>query len=430
MFFLRDKSKTKTSIILRFYISDIGTHFKYTTGQSIETNLWDQKKEGPKKSRGNKHPHLKPIQTKLDLLKKLFESYLRELAVENLKFDPILCKTYLDNEFKFKKVIASPGAPKYLHEFLEIFVNEAPNKINRNTKKKFTKSKITQYNKLKNKIIAFDKHRKKKVLLNEVDQKLYDTLYIYWQDEMKYSVNYIGSLFKNLRNVLKIAERDYKYIVHQEFKEKEFAVVQEDSLSIALSEKEITLIYNYDFSDSPRLQNARDWSIIGFWTGLRIGDLLELNISPDLKYIEIEPNKTSEHDINVIIPLHHHIKGILTNRGMPHKISDVKYNKYIKEVCEIVGLTEPTKGSLMNPETKRKEIGVYPKYKLVSSHTCRRSFATNMYLMNFPSLSIMKITGHKTEKSFLKYIKVTPKEHAEKLLAHWEEYYNKKSTNQ
>jgi len=30
----------------------------------------------------------------------------------------------------------------------------------------------------------------------------------------------------------------------------------------------------------------------------------------------------------------------------------------------------------------------------------------------------MKITGHKTEKSFLKYIKVTPEENAKKLINH------------
>jgi hypothetical protein len=31
----------------------------------------------------------------------------------------------------------------------------------------------------------------------------------------------------------------------------------------------------------------------------------------------------------------------------------------------------------------------------------------------------MKITGHKTEAQFLSYIKITPKEYAEKLKAYW-----------
>ena len=55
---------------------------------------------------------------------------------------------------------------------------------------------------------------------------------------------------------------------------------------------------------------------------------------------------------------------------------------------------------------------VYPKYQLVGMHTARRSFATNMYKRRFPTISIMKLTGHTTESNFLKYIKVTPEENA------------------
>jgi integrase len=62
----------------------------------------------------------------------------------------------------------------------------------------------------------------------------------------------------------------------------------------------------------------------------------------------------------------------------------------------------------------------YKKWQLVTTHTARRSFATNLYKSGFPTLSIMAITGHTTEKSFLKYIKVTPDEHAKKLQLHWD----------
>jgi integrase len=62
-----------------------------------------------------------------------------------------------------------------------------------------------------------------------------------------------------------------------------------------------------------------------------------------------------------------------------------------------------------------------PKWKMVTTHTARRSFATNLYKQDFPSLGIMAITGHKTEASFLKYIKVTPREHAEKLKQFWQD---------
>ncbi len=61
----------------------------------------------------------------------------------------------------------------------------------------------------------------------------------------------------------------------------------------------------------------------------------------------------------------------------------------------------------------------YKKWKMVGTHTARRSFATNMYKRGIPTITIMAITGHKTETSFLKYIKITPREHAEKMREMW-----------
>jgi mannosyltransferase OCH1-like enzyme len=49
----------------------------------------------------------------------------------------------------------------------------------------------------------------------------------------------------------------------------------------------------------------------------------------------------------------------------------------------------------------------------------RRSFATNVYIAGMPTITIMAITGHKTEKAFLRYIKLTPKEHAKVMQLHW-----------
>ena len=59
------------------------------------------------------------------------------------------------------------------------------------------------------------------------------------------------------------------------------------------------------------------------------------------------------------------------------------------------------------------------KWEMVTTHTARRSFATNMYKSGYPSISLMKITGHRTEKAFLLYIKVTPEDSAKQLLKHW-----------
>ncbi len=81
----------------------------------------------------------------------------------------------------------------------------------------------------------------------------------------------------------------------------------------------------------------------------------------------------------------------------------MKHNDHIKNVCEIAKLDEMTKGKIFDKETKRKIEGKYPKYKLITSHVCRRSFATNQYGI-LPTPLIMQMTAHSTEKMFLNYI--------------------------
>ena len=65
-------------------------------------------------------------------------------------------------------------------------------------------------------------------------------------------------------------------------------------------------------------------------------------------------------------------------------------------------------------------------WKSVSSHTARRSFATNYYLQGFPTIDLMKITGHKTERAFLKYIKVSKLDTARRLNEHIKRNWSEK----
>ena len=106
------------------------------------------------------------------------------------------------------------------------------------------------------------------------------------------------------------------------------------------------------------------------------------------------------------IPLHPVVSEILEKYEyqMPDIISNQKFNDYIKEVGKLAGINDnevitKTIGGKLTSES-------LPKYELISSHTGRRSFCTNMYKRGLPTLMIMSISGHKNEKSFLKYIKV------------------------
>ena len=176
-------------------------------------------------------------------------------------------------------------------------------------------------------------------------------------------------------------------------------------------------LYNFDFSDNKRLERVRDLFLVGAWTGLRFSDFTRIT-KEHIKgnFIEIEQQKTGKR---VLIPLHPVVSEIWQRYGekLPPNITNQKLNDYIKEVCKIVGLTDYEHKTITKGGVKTSTR--YEKWELVSSHTARRSFATNLFLSGFPTLSIMQVMGHRTEKAFMRYIKVTPEQHAVLLQAHW-----------
>ena len=91
-------------------------------------------------------------------------------------------------------------------------------------------------------------------------------------------------------------------------------------------------------------------------------------------------------------------------------------NKYVKELGEIAGIDETLR--IATTRGGKTENENFSKFDLITTHTARRSFATNAYLMDIPSISIMKITGHTTERSFMKYIRISQEDNANKLVNH------------
>lgn len=168
------------------------------------------------------------------------------------------------------------------------------------------------------------------------------------------------------------------------------------------------------------LENARDWLLISCHTGQRVSDFMRFDPGMIRKeggkfLLEFKQQKTGKQ---MSIPLARKVRDILEKRGgkFPRKISDQKYNDYIKVVSEASGLNEVCEGkrriNIANEGEKAKYrdvMGEYPKWKLVSSHIGRRSFATNNY-GRVPTSYLIHITGHGSEAMFLKYIKKSAKD--------------------
>ena len=95
---------------------------------------------------------------------------------------------------------------------------------------------------------------------------------------------------------------------------------------------------------------------------------------------------------------------IMAKRGgeFPRKISDQRYNEFIKKVCEIAGFNEPTEGGIMIEGRKIKSV--YPFYKLVTSHSGRKTYVT-LYSQYIPTEILQIQTNHHSKEMVEHYNK-------------------------
>ncbi|MFD1315169.1 tyrosine-type recombinase/integrase [Namhaeicola litoreus] len=305
----------------------------------------------------------------------------------------------------------------YFVPYVQGFIKIAPTRLVKGKNQPVSQGTIKKYKSTLVKLQDYERKYKTKIRFTDLDLHFYDKFVNMLSVEQKINMGTVGHYIKTVKTMA----REAKLLglpVHEHINHPKFFGPTSQALSIYLKDDEINTIFSHNFKLNERLDNARDLFIIGLRTGLRISDFLRLK-ETNIKegFIEIETQKTGQ---TVVIPMHPQVKEILEKRnGFPESISDQKFNLYIKEVCQEAKLNAMTEGSKINPKTNRKEKGIYPKYELVTSHICRRSFASNLY-GKLPNLVIMGITGHQTEAQFLKYIKITPKENAKKLQEFWQ----------
>ena len=96
--------------------------------------------------------------------------------------------------------------------------------------------------------------------------------------------------------------------------------------------------------------------------------------------------------------------------NFPHLCDKGRTNDHLRECARLAKVEDEVR--IVENRGGKVQTLTYKKYQLVGMHTGRRSFATNMYKRRFPTIAIMKLTGHTTESNFLRYIKVTPEENA------------------
>lgn len=263
---------------------------------------------------------------------------------------------------------------------------------------------IKAYNSLAGNINNYqkDKNRKER-RLDEVNEN-YLIEFQNWMITKKFSNGHAGKMMTTLRTVLKgkIDAKNYEEVKPIQMRPRD---------AIYLTTNEIERIETAELT--PRLDNARDLFLIGYYTGQRYSDWskirrTEVRSIDNMEIISLTQTKTNN---STTLPVRLKLRIILEkyDDGL-RMISNQKLNQYIREVAKQAGINKIVTVKEYRAQTEIERT--FEKWELVTTHTARRSFATNALIAGIPITEIMKLGGWKSMNSFATYIKTTEVETA------------------
>lgn len=232
-----------------------------------------------------------------------------------------------------------------------------------------------------------------------------DDFIIYLEDQGLRHNTIVGYILK-IQSLIRRASQ-YNYAVDNTYDEIDLKC--EPTNAVFLSMNEISRIYYYKFEKQDKRkakERIRDMFVLGCLTALRYSDYSRLTSQNLVNgYIMIRTKKTN---VDVKVPAHDYVREIFSKYAgqVPCGLCIQYFNKYLKVIMKEIGLNDLitysfTKGGKLVTVTREK-------WELISSHTARRSAVTNMYLTGrMKTLEIMKLTGHRTEQNFFRYIRLT-----------------------
>jgi integrase len=418
-FLLQSKSEN-AQIYIRVSISQ-KVSIKKKTGFTINSKDWSETTGLPKQN-NSENKKLSNNLKKLD-----------PFVIGNLNNDlagGVLIDAYwLENQINncFKRVVKTDTGLLINHiQYILDNANTRKVRTNGGVKIGLSKETIKNYTVFKNIVLEYQKTIKKQIQFVEITNTFVDKFTNWLVNTKKYSSNTTGRELQILKTVCIDAEKNEIPVTPYSKTIQHFGESDKDRYIQTLSFEELQQIKNTDYSNLEQLKefkkanpqltknlsltpatlnNARNWILIGCEIGQRGGDLLKItneNIryKAGNMYLDIIQQKTNKSvTIGIIAP---HVIEIIEN-NLPKEIPHQKLNEYSKVVCKMAGIVEVVKGTKLNTETNRKELGNYPKYELIASHCFRRSFASNYY-KKIPTAVLIGITGHSKESLFLTYI--------------------------
>ncbi len=398
------KTKSNSSMLMLRY-----THKKkvvlFTTHKNIEDKYWDDKNQMAKRA----YPGSERFNILIKKIRHKVEDIVNDLQIQGE--DPTV--HYVKEIYESQKSDTDQKKQYTFFEYVEEFIELA--------KKHKSKGTIKTYRTTVNKLKEYEKYSKVKLDWNSIDMDFYYDFFEFYAGIQGFLINGFGRVIKILKVILNDAT-EKGYNTNLKYQNKNFRALKEEVNNIYLSEVELKKIIDLDLRNNLTLEQIRDLFIVGCYTGLRFSDFTQIkkeNII-DGRLLKLKTIKTDEW---VTIPLFDEVKVIMEKyKNQPNSLPKSHENQVMNRHLKTIGELAEINDDFLKVRTKGKERveDVFKKYELMTTHTARRSFATNMFKKGVPSRVIMKITGHRTEKAFSSYIKISEDENAELMLKYLE----------
>lgn len=435
------KASKPTPIVALIRISgwEANRPLKFSTERAIHPDDWRFKDEEgnsvnwPKDPR-NKHRDLSQHLTKIEELAR--EESAKYYRKHEKYPTPSVLKTAMD--VKLQRRPAPREVPTDFHGFMRYHIDRTGKMINPETNKNYARETLAKYRQLEIVMDSFfqSRYRGHWLDFDQIDQDMYIELMDYLTHEVKLRTGQIGyrpngasNHIKKLIAVLNAAAAK-GYILKDQFKD--YRVIEETPNTIYTDYDTIRAFMRFEMPNT-RLDHVRDNYIARTFTGQRDGSYRRLGEENFIEGDQHSPHgylslpRTNKTESPVLIPIFDELKAIrdkwkgITKNSLPPPIALANFNEYIKDAFELLPEMQEdvpyiyVHGGKTHVETR-------PKYSLVGSHTARRSFATIMYEANVNEEFIMAVTGHKHRESFLRYIRLEPKQKAQVLLSNFNKY--------
>jgi site-specific recombinase XerD len=390
------RTKSESANIYVYYSIDKKTRLYRKTGKIINPKNWSSDKGRPLMRDEN----LKNLSFYLDRLEATLKESYNNAIGKGTEFTGEWLQDQIDT-FNGKKILVDLDV---LTNYINKYAEDAPYKTKANGEIGLSKNRIINIKKFYNRIKEYEKETMncKSILVKDVNPQFVEE-FKRWRLSKGYSINTVGDNIKSFKTICNDASRNDIKTSPKLINIKSISESKAPEAIIFLSEEEQKTIKNIALIRESQI-NVRKWLLLGCLIGQRGGDLLNIKLTNikelgGIKIIELRQQKTKKL---VSIPLNEDAQDIIKD-GLPYKISLKNFNKHIKDICKLADLNTPTIGRKKITNDTPTKKSYYPKWELMSSHCCRRSFATNYYGL-IPTPILMNITAHGTETMFLAYI--------------------------